>query len=326
MSSERQGVLRTVGDTPLVELQRLKPSSGARIFLKLESFNPTGSYKDRMALSLIEGAEQRGELSVSSSHEAAHTVVEATAGSTGMALAMICAAKGYKFRAITSDAYGPAKLRSMEALGAELEVIKSPTGKITGELVSALVSRAKELGRTPGFIYANQFGNADTLIGSSGIAKEIVNQLRCQMPELAGNKVAFCGAIGTAGMMMGCAPVLKGSIPQMKIIGVEPTSCPVYTAGHGGQHTIDGISPGFEAPHLDRSVVDDFIAIDEALARSTARRLALEEGILAGTSTGLNLAGALRLAEDLGPEDAVITLACDTGLKYLDGPLFVRQA
>ncbi|QYH35739.1 PLP-dependent cysteine synthase family protein [Salinibacterium sp. M195] len=303
--------LDAIGNTPVVELRRLTSSDSAAVFVKLEGFNPTGSYKDRMALAMIEEAEQRGALTRNL------TVIEYTGGSTGSSLAFVCAAKGYRFHAVSSDAFAVAKLNTMRAFGAQLTVVHSPSGEISPELIPEMISVAATIAAQGGYYQTDQINNADSLIGYAGIGHELL----AQFPE--GIDV-FCGAVGTAGMLMGVAGVLKENSAATRIVALEPASAPMLTLGHPGQHHVEGIGVGFLPPLLDSALYDEARAIDEAVARTTCRQLAEKEGLLVGTSSGLNVAAALDLAKELGPGKVVVTVACDTGLKYLDDDLFTR--
>lgn len=294
-----------------MQLRSVIPEGCANVFVKLEFFNPTGSYKDRMAKAMIEEAEQRGDLKPGT------TVVEATGGSTGSSLSFICAVKGYPFVAFTSDAFAMEKLRTIEAFGATLDVTSSPSGKTSSDLMSSIMSRAEEKGREDSYYYVNQFVNRDALVGYSQIGHEL-------MAQFPNGFDAFCGSVGTAGMAMGVARVIKSEIPRVKVVILEPSSSPLMTKGQAGSHGVDGIAPGFIAPHLDTNLYDEIRAIDEQEARSMCRLLAKKEGLLIGTSSGLNIVAAIQLAKELGPGKSVVTVAIDTGLKYLSGPLFAE--
>ena len=301
-------VLRTIGRTPLVHLQRLVMRGSADVFVKLEYFNPTGSYKDRMALAMIEGAERRGAL------RPGMRVVEYTGGSTGSSLAMVCAMKGYDFHPLSSDAFAVEKLDTMRAFGADLEIVPSDGGKVTPALFDHFKARIAELARDPNTFWTDQFNNADALDGYAGIGRELVEQI--------GRVDAFVGAVGTAGMLVGVSNVLKQVDTATRIIALEPSTSPFLTAGTGGPHGVEGTAAGFWPPHLVAGSYDEARAIDENEGRAMTRRAAREEGIFAGTSTGLNLVGALQLARELGPGKVVATVAVDTGLKYLAGDLY----
>ena len=307
-TSIAEGVLQTIGHTPVVKLKRLAPPGSADVFVKLEYFSPTGSYKDRMALAMIEGAEARGAL------RPGMRVVEYTGGSTGSSLAMICAVKGYAFVPLSSDAFALEKIRTMEAFGADVEIVPSDGGKVTPALFDRFKARIAILKDEPGTFWTDQFNNADALNGYRQIGVELLEQL--------GSLDAFCGAIGTAGMLVGVARALKAADNRTRIIALEPATSPVLTQGRGGPHRVEGIAPGFVPPHLTRADYDEARAIDEEEGRAMARRLAKEEGIFAGISTGLNVVAALQIARELGPGHRVATVAVDSGLKYLAGDLF----
>lgn len=301
-------VLRTIGRTPLVRLRRLVPSGSADVVVKLEYFNPTGSYKDRMALAMIEGAERRGML------RPGMRVVEYTGGSTGSSLAMVCAMKGYRFHPLSSDAFAVEKLDTMRAFGADLEILPSDGGKVTPALFDRFKARIAELASDPNTFWTDQFHNPDALDGYANIGRELVEQI--------GRVDAFVGAVGTAGMLVGVSTALKQAGTAARIIALEPSTSPFLTTGRAGPHRVEGTAAGFRPPHLVEGSYDEARAIDEAEGRAMARRAAREEGIFAGTSTGLNLAGALQLARELGPGQVVATVAVDTGLKYLAGDLY----
>jgi len=302
------GVLQTIGHTPIVKLNRLALPGGADIFLKLEYFNPTGSYKDRMALAMIEGAEARGAL------RPGMRVVEYTGGSTGSSLAMVCAVKGYAFVPLSSDAFANEKIRTMQAFGAEVEIVPSDGGQVTPALFDRFKQRIASMKDEPGTFWTDQFNNADALNGYRDIGVELLEQL--------GSVDVFCGAVGTAGMLVGVSRVLKTRDNRTRIVALEPAGSPVLTGGRGGPHRVEGTAPGFVPPHLTQTDYDEARAIDEEEARAMARRLAKEEGIFAGVSTGLNVVAALQFARELGPGHRVATVAVDTGLKYLAGDLF----
>ena len=304
-----KSALDAIGNTPVVQLQRVVPPKHAAVFVKLEYFNPTGSYKDRMALAMIERAERRGAL------KEGMTVLEYTGGSTGSSLAFVCAVKGYRFHVVSSDAFAPEKLKTMSALGAQLEIIPSPSGKITSDLIPKLMARAKELGKGGNCYMTDQFNNRDSLIGYEKIGEELLQQF----PQ---GIEAFCGGVGIGGMLMGVARVLKEANPETLVVALEPASSPVLSEGHPGEHHVEGLGVGFVPPLLDSALYDEARGIDEVEAREMCRKLASEEGLLVGTSTGLNVVAAVKLAGELGPGKSVVTVACDTGLKYMAGDLF----
>jgi cysteine synthase A len=302
-----KSVLDAIGGTPLVELTRLVPEGCAQVFVKLEYYNPTGSYKDRMAKAMIEGAERRGALRPKS------MVVEYTGGSTGSSLALICAIKGYPLKLVSSDAFSKEKLDTMRAFGAEVILVPSEGGRITPDLIPRARAEAKRIHEEEGAYWTDQFNNSDAVEGYTGIGREIFAQLD-------GAPDAFTGAVGTAGMLVGVSTALKKR--GTRIVALEPASSPVLTRGESGAHRVEGVAAGFVPPLLHRDFYDEAIAIDEADARDMARRLARQEGIFAGTSTGMNVLGALVLASRLGPGKRVVTAAVDTGLKYLSGDLY----
>lgn len=301
-------ILDTIGRTPIVPLTHVVPAGAAEVFVKLEYFNPTGSYKDRMALAMIEGAEARGAL------EPGMRVVEYTGGSTGSSLAMVCAVKGYVFAPLSSDAFAREKIQTMEAFGATVEIVPSDGGKVTPALFDRFRARIAEIAAEPGTYWTDQFHNTDALEGYRQIGVELLEQ--------PGPVDVFCGAVGTAGMLVGVSRAFKDGGSRARIVALEPSSSPMLTTGRGGAHRVEGTAPGFLPPHLERSDYDEARAIDEGEARAMARRLAREEGVFAGTSTGLNVVAAVQLAVELGAGHRVATVAVDTGLKYLAGDLF----
>jgi cysteine synthase A len=301
-------VLHAIGRTPVVRLRRLVAPGAADVVVKLEYFNPTGSYKDRMALAMIEGAESRGTL------RPGMRVVEYTGGSTGSSLAMVCAMKGYAFHPLSSDAFSAEKLDTMRAFGADLELVASDGGKVTPALFDRFKARIAELAKDPNTYWTDQFNNGDALEGYAKIGRELVEQV--------GRVDAFVGMVGTAGMLVGVSRALKQSDPSTRIVALEPSTSPFLTSGEGGAHRVEGTAAGFWPPHLVKGSCDEARVIDESEGRAMARRAAREEGIFAGTSTGLNLRAAIDLARELGPGKVVATVAVDTGLKYLAGDLF----
>jgi cysteine synthase A len=304
-----QGTLHAIGNTPLVKLAHIPDKGGAAVYVKLEYFNPTASYKDRMALSVIEEGERRGVL------RPGMTVVENTAGSTGTSLALVCRAKGYPFLAVSSNAFSKEKLRAIQLFGGKLELLDNEGRGITPDLVPRMMNRARELSREEGYYWTRQFENEDVLKGYGKMAAELLAQLP-QPPAL------FCAGVGTAGMFVGVMNELRRAHPTLKGIVLEPLSAPLLSRGQKGTHAVEGIAPGFMPPFLDGFPYDGVEAIDEEEARGMARRLAAEEGIFAGLSSGLNVAAAVRLASRMQPHEDVVTVACDSGLKYLSTGLF----
>jgi cysteine synthase A len=298
-----------VGGTPLVRLERVVPERSADVWLKLESGNPTGSYKDRMAVSVISRALERGDV------QPGDRVVEYTGGSTGMALAFVCARAGLRFTAVSSDAFSEVKLRAMSAYGAQVIIEPSDDGAITPELIARMRDHAYHLAREDGSLYADQFGSPDVVAGYVPMGLEIAEQA-------TGPVDVVCAGVGTGGALMGTADGLQQAGHHCDVIALEPAQSPLLTTGMGGPHRIEGIGVGFEPPFLRRERCREIRTVDENDAMAMARRLASEEGLLCGPSTGLNVHAALELARELGPGHSVVTLGCDAGTKYLDGGLF----
>lgn len=309
MNTTAYTALSAIGNTPLVRLRNIVSEKCADIYLKLEYLNPTGSFKDRMAQAIIEEAERRGTLSPGM------TVVESTAGSTGTALAFVCAVKGYRFQVISSDAFAKEKLQSMRALGADIQIVSSEGGRITPDLIPRMIDLASEMGKLSENYWTRQFENRDALEGYRKMGHEILQQSPAPIN-------AFVAAVGTAGMLIGVSKELRKSNANTKIVALEPAESPVLTQGIKGSHSIDGVGVGFVPPMLSATDYDEVWTISEARARETAKLLAAREGIFAGTSTGLNVAAALDIGHRLGPGHTVVTVACDSGMKYLAGGLF----
>jgi len=258
---------------------------------------------------MIEAAERRGNLLPGMS------VVEFTGGSTGSSLAFVCAVKGYPLKLVSSDAFSPEKLRTMRAFGADLTVVPSRGGAITPDLFDRMRDVVKEIVARDGAYWTDQFNNPDSLDGYAGIGSELLAQ--------AGTRIsAFCGGVGVAGMLVGVSRALRAAGSDTRIVALEPASSPFLSTGVGGPHHVEGIGTGIVPPLLTPGTYDEVRAIEESEARAMARRLTHEEGIFAGISTGLNVVAALRLAEELGPGRTVVTVAVDTGLKYLAGDLY----
>jgi cysteine synthase A len=306
---ESPTALDAIGKTPIVQLRKIVPKGSADILVKLEYFNPTGSYKDRMALAMIEEAEKREDL------QPGMTVVEYTGGSTGSSLAFVCAVKGYRFRVVSSDAFAREKLQTMKAFGAELFIVPSESGKTTPDLVPRMMEKARSLAEPEDCYFTNQLHNSDIVVGYRKIGKELLQQVDRRID-------AFCGAVGTAGMLMGVSQELRHAYPEVRIVALEPATTAIISGGKAGSHDVEGIGIGFVPPLLDGELYDEARGIDEKEARQTVRLLATEEGIFAGTSSGLNVVGALQLAQELGEGKTVVTVAADTGLKYLATDLY----
>jgi len=309
---ERPGGLAAVGGTPLVRLARLADPRGAQVWVKLEGANPTGSYKDRMALSMIEAAEADGRL------RPGQLVVEASVGSTGSALAFVCAVKGYPVRIVSSSAAAVEKIRTMRAFGAQVELVPSPHG-MTPDLIPAMQARAREIVAESGAFLVDQFHNLDMISGYEQLGAELLEQLDGRLPV-----AAFCSFVGTAGCFLGTTRVLRRVYPELLRVVVEPVESAVLSGGPAGSHDIEGGGIGTEPPLLHAADYDEVAVVSEADAFAMAREVARTEGILSGPSTGANLVAALRLARRLGPDCRVVTVQVDSGLKYLAGRLYAQ--
>jgi cysteine synthase A len=305
-------VLEAIGNTSLVELRRVVPPGCARVFVKVEGENPTGSMKDRMAQAMIARAENDGRL------KSGDTIVEYTGGSTGASLALVCAAKGYRIRIVTSNAFSQEKLTQMAAFGAELTLVESEGGLITRKLISDMIEAAKEISRQPRTYWTDQLNNADSIAGYYPMGEEIWDQ--------TGGKIdAFVQSIGTAASLRGVAAVLRRHNPEVRIVAVEPGESTVLSGGQAGAHKIEGIGIGYAPPLWDSSLVDEIVPVPTADAEAMARRLAREEGLFAGTSSEANVIGAIRVGDLLGPDTRVATLLVDSGLKYLSTDVYRRR-
>ena len=303
------GVFAGVGNTPLVELRRVVPKSGARVVVKLEWAIPTGSMKDRMTRTAIEGAVRDGRLAPGG------TVVEYTAGTTGISLAFACAALGYGLHIVYSDAFSQEKRRTMLAFGATVEDISSDKGQITEALIKAMIARAGEVAVQPGQWGFDQLNNHDAIIGYLPMGEEIWTQT-------GGEVVAFVHAVGTAHSIHGVARALHKHNPAVKIIAVEPAESAVLSGGPSGSNRIEGIGIGFIPPLWEPDQVDEILQVSFDEARDMAQRLAKEEGLFAGTSSGANVVAALRVAERMGPGATVATILVDSGFRYLSTELY----
>jgi cysteine synthase len=304
---DRPGGLSAIGNTPVVRLERMPDNNSAEVWVKIEAANPTGSYKDRMALAMIEAAEADGRL------QPGQTVVEYTGGSTGSSLALVCAVKGYPLRIVSSDAFAPEKIKTMQAFGADVELIPSPTG-ITPDLIPAMMKRAAEIAAETGAYATDQFNNTDMVDGYRKLGEELLVQLAGTPPI-----TAFCSYVGTAGCFLGVSRALTAALPQLHRVVVEPAESAVLSGGPPGTHHIEGGGTGQRPPLLSPTDYDEVIAVPEAEAFAMARRAARTEGIFSGPSTGANLIAALTLARRLGQGHRVVTIQVDSGLKYLAG-------
>ena len=307
---DRAGGIAGIGNTPVVRLASQDSTSSAEIWVKLEAANPTGSYKDRMALAMIEAAEADGRL------RPGQLVVEYTGGSTGSSLALVCAVKGYPLRIVSSDAFAAEKTATMRALGAEVELIPSPQG-ITPDLIPAMMKRAAEIAAQTGGFATDQFNNTDMVDGYRKLGEEVLEQLPGDPPVSA-----FCAYVGTAGCFLGVSQALSAGLPALHRVVVEPAESAVLSGGPPGIHHIEGGGIGHRPPLLHPDDYDEVIAIPDADAFAEARRAARHDGIFSGPSTGANLLAAAQLARRLGPGHRVVTVQVDSGLKYLAGSLY----
>ncbi len=311
--NELPPVLAAVGNTPTIPLTGLCPRADVRLLLKLEGQNPTGSMKDRMALGAILGPMRRGQLTPGM------TVVEYTGGSTGTSLAFVCAALGLPITIVTSDAFSQEKRHHMRALGARVIELPSDGGRTTKELIERMIAAARELAAQPQTYYVDQFNNPDAAAGYHPMARELQEQ--------AGSPIdVFVQSVGTAQCLTGAADQLRRTHPGIRIVAVEPAESPVLAGGAPGPHKIEGVGPGFVPPLWRPGLADQIVSVSTAEAKAMARRLAREAAVVAGTSTGANVAAALRIAASLPPGSTIATLACDTGLKYLSTDLYTDQA
>ncbi|MFP5342147.1 MAG: pyridoxal-phosphate dependent enzyme [Candidatus Limnocylindria bacterium] len=304
-----RSVLDTIGDTPLVELRRVVPPGSARVVVKVEGTNPTGSMKDRMALAAIDGAERRGLLAPGG------TAVEYTGGSTGTSLALVCAARGYRMRIVTSDAFSIEKRDHMRALGADVVIEPSDELRITEELIKRMIERSRRIAQDEGAWWVDQLNNHDAVAGYTAMGDEIWTQT-------GGRVDAFVQSVGTSHSLHGAAEALRRHQPDLHVVAVEPAESPVLSAGRTGAHRIEGMGIGFVPPLWDPRAVSEIATVTSAEAHEMARRLSRDEGLFAGSSGGANVIAALRVAERLGPDATVATVLCDTGIKYLSTEVY----
>jgi cysteine synthase len=303
------GILDSIGNTSLVRLRNVVPPNCADIFVKLEWENPTGSMKDRMAQAVISRAEQDGRL------KPGGTVVEYTGGSTGTSLALVCAAKGYRTHIVTSDAFSQEKRDHMAALGAKLTLVPSEGGLTTKKLILDMIEVAREISREPDTYWTDQLNNHDSIAGYYSLGDEIWNQTQ-------GKVDAFVQCVGTAASSRGVAMVLKRNKPATKIVVVEPGESSVLLGGQPNPHKIEGVGIGYTPPLFEPALVDEIVPVSTADAKEMTRRLAREEALFAGTSSGANMVAAIQVAQRLGPGKTVVTLMVDSGLKYLSTDVY----
>jgi cysteine synthase len=304
MKGLQRNILQCIGNTSLLALRNVAPKSGARILLKLENENPTGSMKDRMALAMIETAEADGRLAADGS------VVEYTGGSTGVSLSLVCAVKGYPLHIVTSDAFAREKLEHMKIMGAKLHIVRSESGRMTEKLTRDMIDAARIIAGETGAFWTDQLNNRDQLAAYHKLAEEI-------WIETGGLIDGFVQSVGTAASLRGTGEALRRHDDRISIVAVEPSESPVLSGGKTGAHKIDGIGAGFVVPLWQEGIADRIEQVSTEAAGAMTVRLAREEGIFAGTSTGANVIAALRLAERLGPDATIVTIMCDTGMKYL---------
>lgn len=302
--------MSAVGNTPLIKLTRLVSKDSADVYVKYEGGNPTGSMKDRMALSMIEGAEKRGELKPGGS------VIEYTGGSTGSSLAMICATRGYKAHFISSDAFAEEKLQTMRAFGAKLELIPSDNGKITAKLIDDMIARANELANEPNTFWTDQINNMDNKRAYHAMAKEIISELGTNIDE-------FMTGVGTGACFSGNAEIFKQEIPKIKCLAIEPLNVKFLSGGDtSGTHRLEGIGLGFIPSIYRMDLQDSVIQVSDQDAYETAHKLATMEGIWGGITSGANVWAALQRAKELGSGKKIVTVIIDSGLRYLHGDLY----
>lgn len=306
-------ILEAIGNTSIVRLNKVVPPESAEIWAKLEWENPTGSMKDRMANAVISRAEADGRL------KPGNTVLEYTGGSTGASLALVCAARGYKIKIVTSDAFSPEKLDQMRAFGAELTLVPSEGGLTTKKLILDMIETARKMSEEPNIYWTDQLNNHDSIAGYFPLGEEIWDQTN-------GKVDTFVHSVGTAASSRGVATVLKKHNPKVKIVIVEPAESPVLSGGEPGPHKIEGVGIGYTPPLWDSSLVDEIIPVKTEEAKEMARRLAREEGLFAGTSSGANMVAAIQVARRLGPGARVVTLLADSGLKYLNTDVYKRKS
>ena len=305
-------VLDAIGNTSLVRLRRIVPPGAGPILAKLEWENPTGSLKDRMAMAVISRAEEDGRL------KPGDTVIEYTGGSTGTSLALVCAAKGYRIHIVTSDAFSQEKRDHMAALGADLTLVPSEGGLTTRKLIQDMIEVARGLSREPRTYWTDQLNNHDSIAGYHSLGEEIWNQTK-------GRVDAFVHSVGTAASLRGVATVLKRHKPGIRIVAVEPAESPVLAGGSAGPHRIEGVGIGYTPPLWKPNLVDGILPVGTDDAKEMTRRLAREEALFAGTSSGASVVAAIRVAEELGPDAMVVTLMADSGLKYLSTDVYRRS-
>jgi cysteine synthase len=312
MKDHPMDILHAIGNTSMVRLRKVVPPQCGNVLVKLEWENPTGSMKDRMASAVISRAEADGRL------KPGDTIIEYTGGSTGASLALVCAAKGYRIKIVSSDAFSPEKLDQMAALGAEITLVPSEGGRTTKKLILDMIEAARKLSQEPHTYWTDQLNNHDSIAGYYALGEEIWRQTQGEID-------AFVHSIGTAASSRGVATVLKRYKPSVRIIVVEPAESSVLLGGQPGPHKIEGVGIGYTPPLWEPMLVDEIVPVKTDDAKEMARRLAREEAIFAGTSSGANVIAALQVAERLGPQAKVVTLMADSGLKYLNTDVYRKR-
>ncbi|MFZ2616380.1 MAG: cysteine synthase family protein [Anaerolineae bacterium] len=311
MITATHSILDAIGNTPLVELRKVVPPGLARIVAKLEWANPTGSMKDRMAKAVIERAEADGRL------RPGGTVVEYTAGTTGISLALVCAAKGYALEIVFSDAFSLEKRRTMQAFGAHITDVLSDNKNINEKLIRTLMSTAEEISLRPGHWYCDQLNNHDGIEGYLPLGDELWQQTGGQID-------AFVHAVSTAHSIHGVTKSLRKHNDRILTVAVEPAESAVLSGRPSGSHKIEGIGIGFLPPLWQPELVNAIETVTSEEAKAMARRLAREEGIFAGASSGANVVAAIRVARQLGPGATVATIIVDSGLRYLSTDVYAE--
>lgn len=304
MAPPARTILDTIGNTNLLELRHVVPPDGARIFLKVESTNPTGSMKDRMALAMITAAEDDGRL------KEGGAVVEYTGGSTGVSLALVCAVKKHPLHLVSSDAFSKEKLDHMRLLGANVTIVPSDNGKQTEKLTKDMIREAHSIAERTGAYITAQMENTDQLQAYTKLADEVWEQT-------GGRIDCFVQSVGTAAALRGISERLRQRDDKIQFVGVEPAESAVLSGGPTGSHKIDGIGAGYVVPLWYDRIADEIERVSTDDAKKMAFRLAREEGLFCGSSTGANVTAALRVAERLGPDTTIVTIMCDSGMKYL---------
>jgi cysteine synthase A len=309
MTTYSRSVIDSIGNTPLIELKNVSPPNGGSIIAKMESANPTGSMKDRMARAVIEGAEKKGFI------KPGDTIVEYTAGTTGISLAFVCAALGYNFHAVFSDAFSNEKRLTMKAFGGKITDVQSDNKKINEALIKGMIETARKLSEQENYWWADQLNNHDGETGYYPLGDEMWNQTD-------GKIDAFIHAVSTTHSLHGVTKTLWKYNRDIEIFAVEPAESAVLSGRTSGSHKIEGIGIGFTPPLWQPEIVNEICTVSTEEAMIMARRLAREEGIFAGTSTGANVAAAYRIAERLGKGKTVVTIIVDSGLRYISTPLY----